>query len=86
VKPPCSIPSGGASRPGIPPATQQPTGLGDDQELNQFAQECYDGDMASCDALYLIADQGTPYETYGVTCAGRQAEDASSLCEESFPS
>lgn len=76
---------GGASSAAIPPATLAPTGLGDDPVENQYAQECYDGDMQSCDALYIISDSGTPYSRYADTCAGRQPEGTDQLCEVSFP-
>ena len=39
-------------RNGIPPATVPPDGLGDDPALDAVAQNCYEGDMESCDALY----------------------------------
>ena len=66
-------------------ATEQPTGLGNDAVQNQYAQECYAGDMASCDALFIIADDGSPYSRYADTCAGRQPEGTDQLCEETFP-
>jgi hypothetical protein len=78
-----SAPRSGNGR--VPPATKQPTGLGNDSDLNQYAQECYSGEMDSCDFLYLEADVGSPYERYGDTCAGRQPENTSRLCSESFP-
>lgn len=69
----------------VPPATQQPTGLGNDSQLNQYAQQCYGGNMDSCDYLYLESDVGSSYEKYGDTCAGRQPEQTDRLCSESFP-
>jgi hypothetical protein len=69
----------------VPPATQRPTGLGNNAQLNQYAQGCYSGDMDSCDFLYLESDLGSSYERYGDTCAGRQPEGTSQLCSESFP-
>lgn len=68
----------------IPPATQQPTGLGDDQALNGLAEACYDGDMAACDDLYGQSDSGSLYEQYGDTCAGRQPAETGRLCADVF--
>lgn len=56
-----------------PPATLQPTGLGDDPAMDELAQECFDGDMQSCDDLFMQSDSGSTYEDYGDTCAGRQS-------------
>lgn len=69
----------------VPPAKEPPTGLGSDQILNRFAQDCYSGNMDSCDLLYLAADADTPYEKYGDTCAGRRPEGQDPLCSEEFP-
>ena len=41
--------------------------------------------MAACDDLYLAADIGTAYSTYGDTCAGRQPEFTGELCASTFP-
>jgi hypothetical protein len=76
---------GGATVAAIPPATVPPTGLGSDQVLNGYAQDCYHGNMVSCDIMYVLADQGTSYSSYGDTCAGRQPENTDRLCEEAFP-
>ena len=62
----------------------EPTGLGDDPTLDAFAQSCYDGDLAACDDLYRGADPGTPYRTYGDTCAGRQDEGSGTWCVDAF--
>ncbi len=70
----------------IPPATQTPEGLGDDSELDALARACYDGDMDACDQLYGQSDEGSDYETYGDTCAGRQDRGTGQYCRESFPS
>lgn len=94
---PTATPSASDSLPGesplptaaggsVPPAKVPPTGLGTDQILNRFAQDCYSGNMDSCDLLYLAADKGSPYEKYGDTCAGRRPEGQDPLCSESFPS
>jgi hypothetical protein len=72
---------------GIPGATVTPDGLGDDPDLDELAQECYDGDMDSCDRLYEEADLDSLYGLYGGTCAGRQdVSDADTVfCADAFP-
>ena len=70
---------------GIPPATQQPTGLGDDPALDALAQACFDGDMQACDDLFDTAPIGSPYMSYGDTCAGRQAPGTLNYCRVTFP-
>jgi hypothetical protein len=69
----------------IPPATVPPDGLGDEPVLDEFAEECFDGSMESCDLLALASEDGTDYQVYGLTCAGRQAEDTGELCGSAFP-
>jgi hypothetical protein len=68
----------------VPAPTIEPTGLGDDPTLDALAQSCYDGDLAACDDLYRGADPGTPYRSYGDTCAGRQAENSGTWCVAAF--
>ena len=73
-------PSGGE----IPPATQSPDGLGTDPTFDEFAQQCFDGLMFSCDVLFISAPEG-PYKAYGDSCAGRQPEGTDLLCTLAFP-
>ena len=82
-----SPPTGSAGGSGIPPATAEPDGLGDDPVLDQYAQDCYDGDMQACDDLYDDSEVGSRYETYGGTCAGRQPESNldTVYCTDAFP-
>ena len=70
----------------VPPATEQPTGLGTDSTFDAYAQDCYAGDMAACDALWEQSPVDSAYETYGGTCAGRQPEAVSDsvFCVEAF--
>ena len=77
--------SGGDSS--IPSAGSEPDGLGDDPELDEYAEECYDGDMEACDDLYQESPRSSAYELYGGTCAGRQPNaDASKVfCVDAFP-
>jgi hypothetical protein len=62
-----------------------PDGLGEDPDLDELAQACFDGSMESCDLLFLVAEEGTDYQAYGDTCAGRQAEASGALCGTAFP-
>jgi len=72
----------------IPPADEAPTGLGDEPELDRLAQLCYDGGLIACDELYAVSSAGSAYETYGDTCAGRQAAATNEFCSAmaGFPS
>ena len=69
----------------IPPATLPPEGLGDDPDLDELAQLCFDGSMESCDLLFGASEAGTVYKAYGDTCAGRQPEGTQLLCTTAFP-
>lgn len=42
-----------------------------DSDFEDLATECYDGDMAACDALYTITESGAYEESYGQSCGGR---------------
>jgi len=77
--------SGGDSS--IPAATSEPGGLGDEPELDEYAEECFDGDMEACDDLYWESPTDSAYELYGGTCAGRQpnADAFDVLCVDAFP-
>ena len=57
---------------GVPPAAQEPTGLGSDPVMDEYAQQCYAGDMEACDDLFRESPIDSAYESYGGTCAGRQ--------------
>ena len=69
----------------MPAATLSPDGLGNDLVLDDLADACYSGDMGACDSLFWEADLGSAYETYGATCAGRQAAGTGRDCTEAFP-
>ncbi len=69
----------------IPAATEEPTGLGDDEGFNALAQDCYDGDMQACDDLYNRAEDDSEYRRYGDTCAGRQPAGTRQFCTSAFP-
>jgi hypothetical protein len=70
----------------IPAATEEPTGLGDDEGFNALAEDCYDGDMQACDDLYNRAEDDSAYRRYGDTCAGRQPAGTRQFCVVTFPS
>lgn len=57
------------------PPTPPPNG---DPELDQFAQDCYQGNMDACDTLFFRSEFGSQYEDYGLTCGGRLREPAGS--------
>ena len=62
--------------------------MGDDPQFNVLADECYDGDMQSCDDLYngtLDDSSLSAYTLYGDTCAGRQDQGTRKLCTDTFP-
>ena len=80
-----TVPTTGSVVPGVPPATQQPAGLGTDAALDALAQRCYDGDMQACDDLFLQSELGSPYHEYGDTCAGRQPVGTYTYCRVAFP-
>ncbi|MFV0309107.1 MAG: hypothetical protein ACK5OX_15350 [Desertimonas sp.] len=69
----------------VPPAAREPTGLGDDADLNALAEDCHAGTMGSCDDLYFAASAATEYRIYGDTCAGRQPAGSGMLCTVAFP-
>jgi hypothetical protein len=48
-----------------------PGNLGPDPVLNAYAQQCFDGDLQSCDDLYSESPPRSDYEDYAMTCAGR---------------
>jgi hypothetical protein len=70
----------------VPPALEDPTGLGDDEALDRLAVQCFDGNMAACDFLYVSSEGGSDYETYAASCAGRQPADTELFCTDAFPS
>jgi hypothetical protein len=77
----------GSGDSSIPAATSEPDGLGDDAELDGYAEDCHDGDMAACDDLFRLAPLGSAYELYGGSCAGRQSntEARAVYCVDAFP-
>jgi hypothetical protein len=59
----------------VPPG-EDPTGvLGDDPELNDLAQACFEGDLFACDTLFARTEVGSELEAYSVSCGGRVRPD-----------
>src|SRR5690606_16856796 len=68
------------------PGTPIPPGdLGDDPLLDQYAADCYAGDMEACDDLYWESPIDSAYEEYGDTCAGRATEPVMSCTDLDDP-
>jgi hypothetical protein len=67
----------GAGRPAEPP-----TG---DAEFDDLADDCYQGDMRSCDELFNLSPVGSDYEEYGDTCGGRWPVSARPNCQTVIP-
>lgn len=55
-----------------------PGDLGEDDELDALAEECFDGDVAACDQLFFESPAGSDYEAYGDSCGGRN--EPAGLC------
>jgi hypothetical protein len=54
--------------------------------MDQYAQQCYDGNMEACDDLFRESPIDSAYESYGGTCAGRQPVSVSEqiYCVDAF--
>ncbi|WP_409332464.1 hypothetical protein [Trujillonella humicola] len=63
--------------PPVPPGE-----LGADPQLDRYAQECFDGDLDSCDDLYAESPPLSAYEEYASTCGGRVKTYSMPLCTE----
>ncbi|MGY1695220.1 hypothetical protein ACI780_09925 [Geodermatophilus sp. SYSU D00814] len=48
-----------------------PGDLGPDPVLDGYAQQCFDGDLQSCDDLFAASPPLSDYEEYALTCGGR---------------
>jgi hypothetical protein len=65
------------------PDGQSPESItGEDADFDDLAEECFDGDFASCDTLYSDTPADSDYEAYGATCGGRLPSDALSVLVE----
>jgi hypothetical protein len=68
---------GGEASQELPPG-EEPGDLGDDPELDELTQRCFQGEMQPCDQLYFQSPLGSDYEDYGATCGGRNEPDGGS--------
>lgn len=68
------------------PAGEDPSALlGEDPELDELAQACFDGDLFACDTLFLRTEVGSELEAYSQTCGGRiERQDGDPGCAERF--
>ena len=76
----------GDDEPSTPPtsiAPADPATVGADPVLGPLASACHGGDMVKCDELYFAAPTGSPYESYGNTCAQRTTVDE--FCVDIYP-
>ncbi|HEV7761187.1 MAG TPA: hypothetical protein VGO78_19405 [Acidimicrobiales bacterium] len=67
--------SGGA--PDNPPS-------GGDATLSGLADDCYNGNMQSCDDLFMQSDSGSELEDYGDTC-GHRFDTSHGFCVNALP-
>jgi hypothetical protein len=63
--------SGGYGTPFEQQEPVEPGQLGVDPVLDQYAQNCFTGDLQSCDDLFYESAPFSEYERYGSTCGGR---------------
>jgi hypothetical protein len=85
-----SPPSGEAATPttlgdgaeGFEHSTNALRVLGDDPELDELAVDCHQGDLSSCDVLYVGSPEGSLYEAYGATCGARIDQLTHRLCAD----
>ena len=54
-----------------------------DEIVNAYRSDCADGDMLSCDLLYLSSPTGSDDEEFGATCGGRTDGSSAGNCTES---
>ncbi|WP_091057002.1 hypothetical protein [Klenkia brasiliensis] len=67
-----SLPSDGSLYGSIIEGTPtSPDGLGDDAELDGYAQDCFDGSVEGCLDLYASSPVDSEYERYAESCGGR---------------
>jgi hypothetical protein len=59
----------------MPPVVEHPAvepgELGPDPVLDQYALDCFEGDLQACDDLMYESPPLSDYEQYGLTCGGR---------------
>jgi hypothetical protein len=52
-----------------------------DEMVDAYRSDCADGDMLSCDLLYLSSPTGSDDEEFGATCGGRTDGSSANSCE-----
>ena len=52
-----------------------------DEMVDAYRSDCADGDMLSCDLLYLSSPIGSDDEEFGATCGGRTDGSSANSCE-----
>lgn len=69
----------------LPPGQDPRNILGDDEALNDLANQCFEGDMQACDDLFAQTPVDSDLEAYSQTCGGRIDEvDGSPDCVARF--
>lgn len=70
----------------IPPGQDPRNILGDDEDLNDLANACFDpGDMFACDQLFAATEVDSDLEAYSQTCGGRiEEQDGAPDCADRF--
>ena len=67
------------------PDPERPGDLGDDVLLDRYADECFDGDISSCDDLFRESFLGSGYEKYGSSCGERTKRGQAGACTALYP-
>jgi hypothetical protein len=67
------------------PDPERPGDLGNDPFLDRLADECFDGDVSSCDDLFRESFLGSDYEKYGSTCGERTKRGQAGGCSALYP-
>ena len=69
----------------VPPGEDPAGVLGEDPELDDLAQACFEGDLFACDTLFLRTEVGGELEAYSQTCGGRiERQDGAPGCADRF--
>ena len=69
------------------PAGQDPNQiLGEDADFDALIEDCFDGNLFACDALFIVTPVGSDAERYAETCGGRldEGEISGGGCAEEF--
>jgi hypothetical protein len=73
---------GGGGSDQIEINARQPIPADLEADFTADAQACFDGDMATCDQLFLETPIGSVAEDYGRSCAGRFETDNGGQCSD----